>query len=444
MSFIVFLFNLFISILFSIFFFSKVTLASPDCKTILEEGLSREDQINSYLQAKAQLESLRIKGQSEFSLLQHIKEEITKKERALINQYGQTEFHRMIEIAMQLQTNPHDITNMAPSTKFSDKESLSKSDYKVAHRFQLPEKLKYIDAGFRQGNAYVASRDPEHQIVFWNPINKEKFLQLKGHNDSVTCVSFSHDGQKVLSGSHDKTAIIWNAQTGVEIFRLTGHDNAVTSAQFNFDGTMVVTASDDATAILWDAATGKYLMTLAGSDEWLTSARFSPDSQQIVTADQGGNVVLWDSNTGRELGRFIGHNMKVSSAEFSANGLFLVTSSHDRTARVWEVPRKKEIARLTGYQHWVQSAYFSSDSEYVITSSPDQNIRIGSLSSLTNEIAEIEYRSLHNPSLISAVMSPDGLSIIAISNNGWSRLWERISLREALRISTSSDERPRE
>ena len=39
----------------------------------------------------------------------------------------------------------------------------------------------------------------------------KELISFKQHRDRVSSVQFSHDGQRLASGSYDRTAIIWNA-----------------------------------------------------------------------------------------------------------------------------------------------------------------------------------------------------------------------------------------
>ncbi|KAE9386282.1 hypothetical protein BT96DRAFT_544839, partial [Gymnopus androsaceus JB14] len=48
---------------------------------------------------------------------------------------------------------------------------------------------------------------------------------LKGHDDGVSSVAFSHDGTRIVSGSYDNTVRIWDATTGAQMGDpLQGHD----------------------------------------------------------------------------------------------------------------------------------------------------------------------------------------------------------------------------
>ena len=58
-------------------------------------------------------------------------------------------------------------------------------------------------------------------------------VELKGHRSEVTSVSFSQDGNQVVSGSYDKTVRIWNAIMGGVEVELKGHRSEVTSVSFS-------------------------------------------------------------------------------------------------------------------------------------------------------------------------------------------------------------------
>ncbi|KIJ52117.1 hypothetical protein M422DRAFT_243711, partial [Sphaerobolus stellatus SS14] len=79
---------------------------------------------------------------------------------------------------------------------------------------------------------------------------------LKDHTENVRSVAFSPDGQRIVSGSGDKTIQIWDAHTGTLIGDpLTGHTSLVCSVAFSPDGQRIVSGSYDKTIRIWDAQT---------------------------------------------------------------------------------------------------------------------------------------------------------------------------------------------
>ena len=56
---------------------------------------------------------------------------------------------------------------------------------------------------------------------------------LKGHGDEVWSVSYSPGGQRIVTGSFDKTAKVWDAQTSIELMTLTSHEDRVFSAVYS-------------------------------------------------------------------------------------------------------------------------------------------------------------------------------------------------------------------
>ena len=70
----------------------------------------------------------------------------------------------------------------------------------------------------------------------------------------MSSVAFSPNGERLASGSEDKTVRIWDAATGKLQRELKGHSHFVTSVSFSRDGSRVASGSWDKTVRIWDAA----------------------------------------------------------------------------------------------------------------------------------------------------------------------------------------------
>ncbi|MCJ1329364.1 hypothetical protein MMC10_006043, partial [Thelotrema lepadinum] len=105
----------------------------------------------------------------------------------------------------------------------------------------------------------------------WDAATGSLLQTLEGHSDWVNSVAFSHDGQRIVSGSGDKTVKVWDAATGSLLQTLEGHSDSVYSVAFSHDGQKIVSGSYDKTVKVWDAATGSLLQTLEGHSDAVKS-----------------------------------------------------------------------------------------------------------------------------------------------------------------------------
>ena len=113
-------------------------------------------------------------------------------------------------------------------------------------------------------------------------------------NKAIYSVDFSKDGDKIVSGSYDRSVQVWDTSTGVELQRLKGHTGLVNSVAFSFDGIHIVSGSDDESVRVWDASTGAALQELNGHTSTVKSVAFSYDGTLIVSgsADMSVRVVI--------------------------------------------------------------------------------------------------------------------------------------------------------
>ena len=62
------------------------------------------------------------------------------------------------------------------------------------------------------------SRGFAHLFWNWSEVTLHwQVCTLTGHADWVTCIAFSHDGKRIVSGSADDLVKIWDAWTGAEV-----------------------------------------------------------------------------------------------------------------------------------------------------------------------------------------------------------------------------------
>ena len=101
-------------------------------------------------------------------------------------------------------------------------------------------------------SAVAPSNVPKADVP--EPDGKRLHITLTGHDSYVTSVAFSPDGQRIVSGSADKTVKIWDANSGEELQTLTGHDDDGWSVAFSPDGQRLVSGSADYSAKIWDAS----------------------------------------------------------------------------------------------------------------------------------------------------------------------------------------------
>ena len=161
--------------------------------------------------------------------------------------------------------------------------------------------------------------------------------RLEGHTSWVRSVSFSPDGKRLASGSHDKTIKLWNLATGNQISTLKGHTLWVNSVSFSPDGKTLASASDDNTIKLWNLATGKEISTLTGHTSWVNSVSFSPDGKTLASGSYDNTIKVWNLATGEHITTLTGHTSSVNSVSFSPDGKTLASGSHDNTIKVWNL-----------------------------------------------------------------------------------------------------------
>lgn len=165
-------------------------------------------------------------------------------------------------------------------------------------------------------------------------LREEKIF--KGHNADVNTVSFSPDGQSLLTSSDDGKAIVWDVAKASARHLLDGHNGKkVFAARYSHNGKHIATIGGDDTAVIWSSSTENPDLRLHGHTAKINTVAFAPDDKSVLTASSDGTARIWMLESQSEPLILAGHGGALNSASFDRSGSRILTTSDDTTARIW-------------------------------------------------------------------------------------------------------------
>lgn len=269
----------------------------------------------------------------------------------------------------------------------------------------------------------IVSTHNNKDICIWDFKTQQLLRALHGHSKPVTSVAFSPDGEKLATGSDDRTIKLWN-QDYQEIYTLVGHQHVVKSVAFNLNGEIIASGSWDKTVRLWDVTTGKEVSVLTGHKLQVSAVTFSPDGQYLASASKDKTVRLWKNGADHLLyslsNILSSHTWAVTAVAFSPDGKILATGSDDNTIKLWDVNTDEEFATLTGHSWSITALVFNFDGT-LISGSQDKTVKVWQVSN-TEEIATL---SGHTDTVTSvAIANSDTQTIVSGSKDKTIKIWK--------------------
>lgn len=249
----------------------------------------------------------------------------------------------------------------------------------------------------------------------------------KAPRDMVTALTYSPDGQLLVSSDLNRNLCLWDIRTGRLCGKITLDGSCTWLRGMTFDktGNRLVGAGNDNALHVWDLDRVPYTISIKAHDSPTHAIAFADDHLIVSGADEGV-VRLWELPSGRLLRSLTGHEGKVRALACSPDGSWIVSGSTDRTVRIWDAKSGSCRHILRGHEDGVLCVAVSPDGRWVAsggsdyyTKGKDNSIRIWDLNS-GNELMCLRG---HTAGVPSVAFSPDGSRIVSGSRDKTAIIW---------------------
>jgi WD40 repeat protein len=137
------------------------------------------------------------------------------------------------------------------------------------------------------GRVVAGHRSGNRELWFWDTATGERLGSYTNTHPSMSWEPqfvFSPDSKRLALAVDRVVQIVdVGSRRGMEVLR--GHENSVTALSFSADGMRLLTGSLDQTAALWDVVSGRLLTVYRGHAWAVNLLAFSPDGTRVATSN---------------------------------------------------------------------------------------------------------------------------------------------------------------
>ena len=213
------------------------------------------------------------------------------------------------------------------------------------------------DAALSDDGQYVAALAEDGTIHIFDRVAGKEVQTISAGDEPRLVVAINADGTLVAAGRGTGLQV-WNTQTGEQVQTMDtycedpaltteaacedaredwlGHDEEVTALAFSPDGELIASGSADTTIIFWELETGEVASASVGHWAAVTTMTFADDSAMMLSG--GADYKTRDLRVagGKSTAIFEGHLRDVQGVVYGPSDASIITAGDDGTVRVWE------------------------------------------------------------------------------------------------------------
>lgn len=225
------------------------------------------------------------------------------------------------------------------------------------------------------------------QLLVWEWQSESYILKQQGHFDQTNAISYSPDGQQIITTADDGKIKLWDVKSGFCVVTFTEHSAAVTACEFTQRGRVLFTASLDGSVRAWDLIRYRNFKTFTATSRIPFSSLAVDPSGEVICAGSldSFEIQIWSVQTGQLLDQLSGHEGPVATLAFTQNGGTLISGSWDHTVRIWSIFGRTQTNEPLQLQADVLSLAVRPDSRQLAVATLDGQLTFWSISEASQE-----------------------------------------------------------
>ncbi|XP_074544766.1 telomerase protein component 1-like [Halichoeres trimaculatus] len=240
-----------------------------------------------------------------------------------------------------------------------------------------------------QNSTYLATASDDCTVVLWllsdlaNGSCDQPHALLKGHTGGVTCLSFSPDGNQLLSGGKDKALMVWDVSMTPAVLSKSlphAHRDWITGCVWTPD--CVISSSNDGRLCFWDLQEGKRLKEISWTSS-LTSVCCL--GQFVIAGCAEGSLHVWNWETNSEISHIAAHKQRIhhisvlpntdKDKDINPEEMSIFTASDDGTVQLWKPLQVEHFNTFQGHSGSVHGVALKEVLPEFLTVSEDCSLR---------------------------------------------------------------------
>jgi WD40 repeat protein len=117
-------------------------------------------------------------------------------------------------------------------------------------------------------------------------------------------VAFSPDGSRLATSSgfsNSGELVVWDAHSGEDVRTLTGHPGVASAVTWSPNGEQLISGGSDGMLRWWKIQSGECLWVREAHRGTVQALKVSPDGGRLASCGDDGAIVLWDLHRGEPL-----------------------------------------------------------------------------------------------------------------------------------------------